>query len=208
MRRNALFPRLFNLVVATTAVVVPAVATAQEIPLSDDGYGDDDVLDREFMIGPRLIFGGQLWSRAPTDPDEGEPLLLGLELDMRKELGIWALRANIGFHLRADFSDGEVFLADIGSDFYIINAPTSPYAGVYVGLRISEGPNTEHTALAIGPVVGGRVGVMFMRHRSTRFYIEGQAGFAVMSYLDGVLEDVTPPSFNAVELLVSAGVGF
>ena len=197
----------FTRLLLMTAIASPAAAAAQD-GAPDAEPEEEEVLDREFMIGPRLVVGALRWSREATRPDEGEPALLGLELDMRKEFGFWAVRMNVGLHLRADFSDGEVLLVDVGSDFYIINAPTSLYAGPYVGLRLSEGPNSEHTALAVGPVFGGRLGVMFRRHRPTRFYVEAQAGFAPMFYNEGLLDEVTPPSYNAIELLVSTGVGF
>jgi hypothetical protein len=170
-------------------------ALAQEAP----------VLDREFMIGPRIgleVVGLDLGAESA---DVHVPLL-NVELDMRKEFGGSFLQIDVGmaFTLDGEHGGGR---ADVAYGFYLTDSALAPYLGGGLALRVCDGPYDVYPlAIGIGPKVIG--GVMFDRTQSIRFYVDAQLGVEFASYMSDPFGNPTPPGFLRYELLVATGVGF
>jgi hypothetical protein len=181
--------------IVTFGALTASGALAQEGP----------ILDREFMIGPRVgveVVGLDLGAESAAV----HAPLLDVELDMRKEFGGSFMQIDVGFAFTVDGEHGSM-RADFAYAFYLTEGATAPYLGGGLALRVSDGPYDVYPlAIGMGPKAVG--GVMFDRTSSIRFYVDAQLGLEFGSYMSDPFGNPTPPSFLRYELLVAPGVGF
>jgi hypothetical protein len=166
---------------------------------------DAPILDREFMIGPRLGIEVVALDLGAETADVHVPLL-DIELDMRKEFGASFMQFDVGLAITPDGMHGSL-RADAAYGFYLGDGALAPYLGGGLALRVCDGPyDVLPLAIGIGPKVIG--GVMFDRTQSIRFYVDAQLGLEFATYMSDPLGNPTPPGFLRYELLVATGVGF
>lgn len=115
----------------------------------------------------------------PFAPDLNPlPMLLG-QFDMRLEGQNYFLEFAAGLMLPSnlgsdDYDDGNDssvggLVGQLGASYYLTHTSVSPYVGGGLSPRLIFGDYT-----GAGLTVGGQFGLMFMRHASTRIYIEAR----------------------------------
>lgn len=178
-----------------TSFFLGASATAQAQP----------ILDREFLIGPRVGVSTVIWDVA-TDQTEVPAPHISLGVDLRKELSGYVMRASSEIQFTPDGEEGGITF-DFGPDFYLGEGRTAPYLGALVGMRVGGGPY-RYTSFALGFGGGARFGVMFNRQSQTRFFFEATGVIHYMSYNQDSIGTPTPPDFTRTEVAAMGGVLF
>lgn len=97
-----------------------------------------------------------------------DPMLLA-QFDMRLEGESYFLEFALGLMLPSQFEDGGIggLVGHLGGSFYLSHTAVSPYVGAGVSPRLVFGDYS-----GAGLTANGHFGLMFMRHSSTRLYVE------------------------------------
>ncbi|MEM9192609.1 MAG: hypothetical protein AAGF12_25770 [Myxococcota bacterium] len=164
-----------------------------------------EILDREFLVGPRVGIATIGWDLGAENGSRPAPLVT-VGIDLRKELGTWVLRGSSDLQIGVDLEAGGLSL-DLGANVYLTDSSAAPYLGAVLGLRAGSGPY-DYNAIALGFGGNGQLGMMFNRTSSIRFFVEASVGAHFMSYQPDSLGTPTPPGYLRSEFAVAGGVLF
>jgi hypothetical protein len=134
----------------------------------------DNVTGKEARAPNRIfiekVFGIRTAVVVPVAPDLETSAALLLQFDGRLEGSSYFLEFGAGLMLPSDFDSDDGLggvLAQLGANYYLTQTNVSPYIGGGLSPRLTFGDFS-----GAGLTANGQFGLMFMRHASSRLYVE------------------------------------